>query len=150
MPESDDTEFVVYDQVEDERRRRPAALWLVLPALVALGVVLLSAGSHSSSNNSTKPSAVQIPGRTVGDDRSLAEAFAGNRVLRALKARGMGAHGARLASSCTTTNPHDLGGGQSWDCDVRADAGTGGSTPFVVYVREDARGAYAGRLKRGE
>jgi hypothetical protein len=149
VPERDDTTFVVEDEVVDERRTAPAAVRLALIVFVALVVVLLSASSHSSSSNSTRPRVARVPGRTVGDDRSLAETYAGNRVLRGLKANGVGAHGARLDSSCTSTNPHDLGGGQSWDCDVRADAGVGGSTQFVVHVREDARGAYAGQLDRG-
>jgi hypothetical protein len=149
VPEPDDTTFVVNDEVVDERRTVPAVVWLALIVFVALVVVLLSAGSHSSSNNSTRASVARVPGRTVGDDRSLAETYAGNRVLRALKANGVAAYGARLDSSCASTNPHDLGGGQSWDCAVRADAGAGGSTRFVAHVREDARGAYAGQLERG-
>jgi hypothetical protein len=148
VPEPDDTTFVVDDEVVDARRTAPA-VWLALIVFVALVVFLLSTSSHSSSSNSTRPSVARVPGRTVGDDRSHAETYAGNRVLRALKAKGVAAHGARLDSSCTSTNPHDLGGGQSWDCGVRANAGVGGSTRFVVHVREDARGAYAGQLERG-
>jgi hypothetical protein len=149
VPEPDDTEFVVYDEVVDERRSTPGAVWLGLVAVGLLVVALLAGAFHSSSTDSSRARVARVPGRTVGDDRSLAEVYAGNRVLRSLKAKGVAAHGARLASSCRSTNPHDLGGGQSWDCNVRADSGTGGAAQFVVHVREDANGAYAGELGRG-
>jgi hypothetical protein len=150
VAEPDDTEFVVYDEVVDERpRRTPAAVWLGLVLVVVLVVVLVTGGSHSSSSHSATIASVKpAGGRTVGDDKSLAAAYAGNRVLRALKARGQGTHGAWLTTSCTSTNRHDLGGGQSWDCNIRADEGTGGTSPFVVHVREDADGHYAGQLDR--
>jgi hypothetical protein len=148
VPEPDDTEFVVYDEVVDQRRSAPGAAWLLLVAAALLVVALLAGAFHSSSTDSTRSRVARVPGRTVGDDRSLAEVYAGNRVLRALKAKGVAAHGARLGSSCKSTNPHDLGGGQSWDCNVRADSGTGGAAQFVVHVREDADGAYAGELGR--
>jgi hypothetical protein len=150
VAEADDTEFVVYDEVVDGRRGTPGAVWLALVVVVVLVVAVLAGAFHSSSSDSTRAKVARVPARTAGDDRSLAEVYAGNRVLRALKAKGMGAHGARLASSCASTNPHDLGGGQSWDCHVRADSGTGGSTPFVVHVREDADGGYTGQLGRGD
>jgi hypothetical protein len=144
-----DTEFDVYSEVVDERRTAPAAVLLALVVFIVLVVALLNHGSHSSRSDSTPSGIRAVPGRTVGDDRSVAEVYAGNRVLRALKAKGVAARGARLDSSCTSTNTHDLGGGQSWDCHVRADhSETGEGARFVVHVREDARGAYAGRLKR--
>src|SRR3954466_781329 len=90
VSEPDDVAVVVYDDVDDEPRRAPAAVLLaaVLLALVifvVLLVALLSNGSQST-RDSTSPAIRTVPGRTVGDDRSLAEAYAGKRVLRALKA----------------------------------------------------------------
>jgi hypothetical protein len=154
VPEPDDVDFVVYDEVVDDPRTAPAAVFLALVAVVfvvvALLVALLTNRSHSASSDATYPAISTVPGRTVGDDRSLAEVYADKRVLRALKTNGLAARGARLKSSCTSTNPHDLGGGQSWDCDVRAgDSGTRERVRVVVHVREDAAGAYAGELERG-
>jgi hypothetical protein len=149
VSEPDDVDFVVYDEVVDEPRSAPSAVWLALVVFVVLLVAVLSRGFHSSSNDSTYPAIRMVPGRTVGDDRSLAAAYAAKRVRRVLPANGLAARGARLESSCTSTNPHDLGGGQSWDCDVRAgDSKTGERVRFVVHVREDAGGAYAGQLER--
>jgi hypothetical protein len=149
VSEPDDVDFVVYDEVVDEPRTAPAAVSLALVVFVVFLVALLSSGSHSSSSDSTYPAIRTVPGRTVGDDRSLAEVYAAKRVLRALKANGLAARGARFESSCTSTNPHDLGGGQSWDCDVRAGhSRTGERVRFVVHVREDAGGGYAGQLER--
>jgi hypothetical protein len=149
VSEPDDVAVVVHDEVVDEPRIAPAAVLLALVIFVALLVALLSNGSHST-RDSTYPAIRTVPGRKVGDDRSLAEVYAGKRVLRALKADGLAAPGARLESSCTSTNPHDLGGGQSWDCDVRSPRSqTGKRVRLVVHVREDAAGGYAGQLERG-
>jgi hypothetical protein len=149
VPEPDDVDFVVYDEAVDEPRTAPAAALLALVVLVVLLVALLSSVFRSSNSDSTYPAIRPVPGRTVGDDRSLAEAYAASRVLRVLPPHGLAARGTRLDSSCTSTNPHDLGGGQSWDCDVRAGhSKTGERVRFVVHVREDAGGAYAGQLER--
>jgi hypothetical protein len=158
VSEPDDVAVVVYDEAVDEPRIGPEArigpaavllaLVIFVALLVALLVVLLGNGSHSTPD-STYPVIRPVPGRRVGDDRSLAEVYAGKRVLRALKADGLAARGARLESTCTSTNPHDLGGGQSWDCDVRSPRSqTGKRVRLVVHVREDADGGYAGQLER--
>jgi hypothetical protein len=147
VSEPDDVDFVVYDEVVGEPRTAPAAVSLALVVFVVLLVALLGGGFHSSSSDSTYPAIRTVPGRTVGDDKSLAEVYAAKRVLRVLPANGLAARGARLESSCTSTNPHDLGGGQSWDCDVRA-GHSGERMRFVVHVREDAGGDYAGQLER--
>jgi hypothetical protein len=151
VSEPDDVVVVVYDDVVDEPRRAPAPVLLAVALLVlVIFVVLLVAlrgnGSHST-RDVTYPAIRTAPGRRVGDDRSLAEVYARKRVLRALKPGGLAARGARLKSTCTTTNPHDLGGGQSWDCDVRSPRSqTGKRVRLVVHVREDAAGGYAGQL----
>lgn len=148
MSEPDEVTVVVDDEVVDGPRIAPAAVLLALVIFVVLLVALLSNGSHST-RDSTYPVIRAVPGRRVGDDRSLAELYARKRVLRALKADGLVARGARLKSSCTSTNPHDLGGGQSWDCDVRSPrTQTGKRVRLVVHVREDAAGGYAGQLAR--
>jgi hypothetical protein len=139
---------VVDEAVVDAPRIAPAAVLLALIVFVVLVVVLLSNGSHSP-RESAYPAIRPIPGRRVGDDRSLAELYARTRVLRALKSHGLAAPGRRLESSCATTNPHDLGGGQSWDCDVRSRRSQAGKpVRLVVHVREDASGHYAGQLDR--
>jgi len=148
VSEPDDEAVVVDDEVVDEPRIAPAAVLLALVIFVVLLIALLSNGSHST-RDSTYPAIRTVPGRRVGDDRSLAEVYARKRVLRALKADGLAARGARLESSCTSTNPHDLGGGQSWDCAVRSPRSqTGKRVRLVVHVREDAGGAYAGQMER--
>jgi hypothetical protein len=152
VSEPDDVAVVVHDEVVDEPRIAPAtvvlALVIFVALVVALLVTLLSNGSHSTGG-STYPAIRTVPGRRVGDDKSLAEVYAAKRVLRALKADGLAALGARLESSCTTTNPHDLGGGQSWDCHVRFPRSQAGKhVRLVVHVREDADGGYAGQLER--
>jgi hypothetical protein len=148
VSEPDEVTVVVDDEVVDGPRIAPAAVLLALVIFVVLLVALLSNGSHST-RDSTYPVIRAVPGRRVGDDRSLAELYARKRVLRALKADGLVARGARLKSSCTSTNPHDLGGGQSWDCDVRSPrTQTGKRVRLVVHVREDAAGGYAGQLAR--
>ena len=149
MSEPDDVDVVVYDEVVDEPRTAPVAVSLALVVFVVVLVALLISGFHSSSSDSTHPAIRPVAGRTVGDDRSLAEVYAARRVLRVLPANGLAARRARLESSCTSTNPHDLGGGQSWDCDVRAGhLVTRERLRFVVHVREDAGGGYAGQLER--
>jgi hypothetical protein len=159
VSEPDDVDFVVYEvdvDVDDEEvdeRRIALGLGAVLLSLLALlvvvvAVVLLSNDSHSA-RTPTYPAIRLAPGRTVGDDRSLAEVYARKRVLRALDADGLAAPGARIRSSCSSTNPHDLGGGQSWDCAVRSPRSRAGKRlGLVVHVREDARGDFAGQLER--
>jgi hypothetical protein len=151
VSEPDDVDVVVYNEGVDEPRTTPVPVWLALVIFVVLLVALLLSTGSRPTRDSTYPAVRMAAGRRVGDDRALAEAYAGKRVLRALKADGLAALGSRLKSTCTTTNPHDLGGGQSWDCDVRsARAQTGKRVRLVVHVREDARGGYAGELGRSD
>jgi hypothetical protein len=146
----DDVDFVVYDEVVERRRTSPAAVSLILVVFVVLLVALVSTGSKPSSGARTYAAIRMAPGRTVGDDKSLAEVHAGKRVLRALKTNGVVARGAHLKSSCTSTHTHDLGGGQSWDCDVLArHSETARRMHFVVHVREDGDGSYETELERG-